>query len=335
MTQLSKIDRVYKLNRNIFAILLIFWPLGLFSVFLLDDPTVSGFIDILRHYVVFSAFLYPLYFLASLLLAKKALVNNKPITTVRLYGYIPLLSGLPWFLLGLGISFIPLSYDALKNTTGLPNNIFEQKITDTFSDKNLIALSIAAQNGDIETIQNICTPDRVNKMGHLAPYTPVVFGLKNIDGFTALLNCGANPNISLFNKDVSIMSLVTAMKDENFLKKAVKYGGNPNIKYKRWIVEEPILFLAATVSPERMNLLISLGANINETDEIGNTLIMNLIIKSEFKRAYQILKSGANIDNVNQHGETLKTILLSRMENLDKTHDKYQWASRILNELNE
>jgi ankyrin repeat protein len=131
------------------------------------------------------------------------------------------------------------------------------------------------------------------------------------------------------------MSLVTAMKDENFLKKAVKYGGNPNIKYKRWIVEEPILFLAATVSPERMNLLISLGANINETDEIGNTLIMNLIIKSEFKRAYQILKSGANIDNVNQHGETLKTILLSRMENLDKTHDKYQWASRILNELNE
>ena len=98
----------YKYPFPLFKWLLFIWPFGaVFSVFLLDDPTVKGLGDIVRHYVVISAVLYPAFVFLSTKACYKAFHSGGSKSNILLFGMIPIFSGLPWFfifLLGLYVS---------------------------------------------------------------------------------------------------------------------------------------------------------------------------------------------------------------------------------------
>jgi hypothetical protein len=100
-------EHIYKICRDIFGMLLFLWPFGGYlSIFLLDDPFVGPIFDFIRHYVVFSALFYPLFFFVAWLASNKALLAGISSKKVICLSLIPLLSGLPWFVIYLVILFL-------------------------------------------------------------------------------------------------------------------------------------------------------------------------------------------------------------------------------------
>jgi hypothetical protein len=93
---MAVIGVIYKTLPFLFLLL---WPLSLLSVFILDDPTVTGFADFLRHYAVFSSFLYPLYLLVTWGLTRLAVRKQMSASTLRFISVIPFLNGIPWLIL--------------------------------------------------------------------------------------------------------------------------------------------------------------------------------------------------------------------------------------------
>ena len=324
----QKSEQIYKRYRNVAALLLLLWPFSWFSVFLLDDPTVTGMADLIRHYVFYSCIAYPLYFLASGFLGKIALKNDLGMVSIRIIGAIPFLSGLPWFfafiILGLGF----LGVEAKLKEAGW----FEPKPAEVFVDQNAIVLAKAAKSGRIDVIEGLCSKTTsVNSAGK-GGLTPLFYAKRNIKTFTALLQCGADPNVVLADGD-SVMKQAVLSENDDFLKTAVKYGGDPNLKYKAMITNHPIIFLASSISPEKVDLLVSLGANINEKDENGHTLLQHLIVRSKFEMASHILRYAPDLSVKNKRGLSIREITDRTIRGLDKQHEIYKQALKFVDQL--
>ena len=97
-------EQAWKGPRNILGVLLLGYPFGLLSVFMLDDPNVGMLFDIARHYIVLTAFLYPVIYFFSNRYSKRAYINGAPYRRVFWIGMIPLFTGMPIVL----FVFLPL-----------------------------------------------------------------------------------------------------------------------------------------------------------------------------------------------------------------------------------
>lgn len=68
-----------------------------FSAFSLDDPYVPWFADLARHYGVYSALAYPLFYGVAVASSYWAYSRRKNPRLILGLGLIPLLSAYPWF----------------------------------------------------------------------------------------------------------------------------------------------------------------------------------------------------------------------------------------------
>lgn len=85
-------------------VFLLLWPFSLIavfilSVFMLDDSSVTGFAYFLRHYIILSSFVYPLYYLATWWLRRFATRKQMSVSVLRAISVIPFLNGMPWLFL--------------------------------------------------------------------------------------------------------------------------------------------------------------------------------------------------------------------------------------------
>lgn len=316
--------KTFKRYRNIAALFLLLWPFSWFSVFLLDDPTVKGYADILRHYVFYSSIAYPLFFIASWLLGKVAL-RTKSITLIRLTGIIPFLSGLPWLVCWLVVALCLAGMESSLKKAGW----FDPKPSEVFLDDTSRALAESAKKGDAKSIKKLCLKETDANQAGQGGVTPLFFAMKNLEGFTALLECGANPNVILSNGD-SVMKRALLSDDENFLRKSVEHNGDPNLKYQGMVTKEPLIFLAASLGRLKIDLLMSLGADINAKNSSDYTVLQNLIVHANFEMALYILKYNPDLSVKNKRGLTLQNMIEKKMKVLDKTHVKFRRAQALL-----
>ena len=116
-------------------------------------------------------------------------------------------------------------------------NIFYMSVETMFPDPQVRALAVAAGDGDIEEIDRLVQQGvDVNARGKQSA-TPLFWALRtwNLNGFTRLLELGADPNLSfqpdgeIPSSEATVMHLAMRPPITAFLKAALRHGGNPNL----------------------------------------------------------------------------------------------------------
>ena len=199
-----------------------------------------------------------------------------------------------------------------------------------FPDPQVRALAKAAANGNIEKINKLVNLGLdVNAKG-TSNATPLYWAMNNINGFKHLLKLGADPNIA-FDDGSSVMSWAVNHENSDFLKLALKYGGNPNLTTN--ISGESLLFDAmGPDNKEKIPILINAGANINFQSNNGETLMMVAAGLGQFDTVYQLLQMGANyqLRNNYTHGTLMDDIAFSR-RTMDPNSNLTLWMKKVIN----
>lgn len=115
---------------------------------------------------------------------------------------------------------------------------------------------------------------------------------RNLDAFELLLENGANPNQKHMKHGSSILHLATKHENISYLKLALVYGGDSNIKTRNG---SPPLFEAVGKDLSVLKLLSAHGADINA---VGGTtgdhpLIIYSIMLDDYEFTRELIKMGA------------------------------------------
>lgn len=149
------------------------------------------------------------------------------------------------------------------NERQIKERVVYMSLKTMFPDRRVRALAEAAGNGDIQEVEKLVAQGvDVNSRG-MQNVTPLFWAMKDINGFEKLLSLGADPNI-LFDGS-SVMHRAARNDDIDFLRKALKHGGNPNLVAGK-LRETPIFKTIGGVGRDNeiaMIVLLDSGANIN------------------------------------------------------------------------
>jgi ankyrin repeat protein len=201
---------------------------------------------------------------------------------------------------------------------------------DLYPDPSLRSLAKAAGSGDVMEIDALLSGGvDVNARGERD--TPALYWAlrkKNLNGFSRLLERGADPNAKF--SDTSIMAEAAKTADSSFLEVALESGGNPNL------VAGPsnATPLFATISSSRKaslrknrDLLLRRGADLNFQDRVemyggpygGMTPVMMAAGLQRYDIVAELLERGADYSIRDFRGRTLATLLEEgRMETFDR-----------------
>lgn len=206
--------------------------------------------------------------------------------------------------------------------------LLNMTVDSLYPDRNVRALAEAAGSGNIATIDELLDSGiDVNARG-AKNVTALFWAMKNIDGFTRLLERGADPNI-VFDGGSSVMYWSVQLSDARFLERLLAAGGNPNIPYGQF--DTPLIFEA--VAPEtksKLPILLSAGADMNARRSNGNSLLMAATSLGQFDVVYDLLTRGADYTLKNRNGKTLVDYLAFIRSTLDPTADSIEWMNRTI-----
>ena len=202
-----------------------------------------------------------------------------------------------------------------------------------FPNPEIYSLAIAAEKGNIESIENIIKSGIKPNSTGLHNCTVLFWSMKNIVGYKKLLTAGADPNF-IFDDGGSVMRWAIRHKNPEFLMLALKYGGNPNLKTGHF--QQTLLFEA--VAPENKNkidMLISSGADINATDMHGTTPAMTAAGLGQYDVVLKLLIAGADYNHKNTRGKTLSDIIRKRSKTMDPKSELTTWMHKVVKWLKE
>ncbi|WP_371185449.1 ankyrin repeat domain-containing protein [Thalassotalea maritima] len=177
-----------------------------------------------------------------------------------------------------------------------------------FPDDSIRMLARAAGKGDINKVRTLVKSGvDVNGKGSRNA-TPLFWAMRNTKGFKTLLELGANPNI-IYGDGSTVFHWLTRRNDITKLKLALAYGSNPNIKAS--LFSEPAFFETVQVgknkgASETFYFLISNGADIEATNENGQTLLLVAATLARYDYVIELLKLGANPYIKDEVGRGLK-----------------------------
>jgi len=183
-----------------------------------------------------------------------------------------------------------------------------QELRKHFADERVVELVIAANEGDVKSIDRLVQEGAdVNYRGQ-QNLTPLFAALSsaNLQGFKRLLEHGADPNIPTTDGDSVIWWLVAGDKPDvliDMLKLALQHGGDPNWRYhndptKNVISEnegEPLITTAVSSEQaiEKIKILLGAGADINGKDNEGFNALSRCTT-SKYDVAFFLLQAGAD-----------------------------------------
>jgi len=148
-------------------------------------------------------------------------------------------------------------------------------------------------------------------LGWDGPYTPMQWAINygEIDSLRLLISAGANVNAQ-DEKGYTALIFATLYNNPEAIKILIKAGANPNTPDHEG--QSPIMKLAVAQPPEHvasLKLLLRKGAQVNATDNAGNTaLILAAGYRDNFEFMRSLISSGSNVNIQNTNGETALTM---------------------------
>jgi ankyrin repeat protein len=123
-------------------------------------------------------------------------------------------------------------------------------------------------------------------------WRPQPYGTKTPD-LKALLGAGANPNevVAQLTLSVPALSRLIGLEDLESLRLLLDRGADPNRSGSRGLT--PVMFAAASGSPQTVQLLLARGASVNARDERGRTALDWALLQGETETAGILRKAGA------------------------------------------
>jgi len=167
--------------------------------------------------------------------------------------------------------------------------------SEVFAGTGALPLAKAAGRGDVKEIERqVASGVDVNTIGKHA-ITPLWWAAwaGNYEGFAALLDKGANPNVQ--RPEYPIMYLVAGMDDPRFLEAALKHGGDPNL-LEGVTGNGPLWPAVRDGLKTQIDLLLAAGADVNvQAPTNGQTLpMLALGARKDYELAYRLLQAGAD-----------------------------------------
>ena len=216
---------------------------------------------------------------------------------------------------------------------------------EVFSDEDVIALAIAAQEGNIEELNRLSEQGiDVNAVGR-GKITPLLcaFSTSNKAGYTRLLELGASPNIQT-NDGLGIMYFASAAADDSeWIELALRFGGDPNFVYARsrsHPKSTPIFSAINRHHVRAVELLIEAGVDLTHKNDDGQTAMGFALINHRYDIVYLLLRAGAD----HRDGLVLRETAIERTRRyLEHPHDDFldpeqvqgPWAEKCLEILEE
>ncbi len=200
-----------------------------------------------------------------------------------------------------------------------------------FPDKDVRALAEAAGKGKLKKIDKLVSGGvDINSQG-TGKATPLFWAMKNIDGFTKLLQLGADPNV-VFDDGGTVMHWAAKDDDISFLKTVLKYKGDPNIvagDQRQTPIFETIGIFGEIGKIPGLEFLIDAGADVNYQNVKGNSPMLVAASLGRFDIVHKLLENGADYAIKNNHGSSLKAYIELKKKALDPNHDLYRWLIKV------
>lgn len=192
------------------------------------------------------------------------------------------------------------------------------------------ALAIAAARGEVAEVDKLVKAGvNVNAVGRhdITPLWWAQFAA-NFDGFAALLDHGANPNVQRAD-GYPIMLLIAEQKDPRFLEAALKHGGNPNFR-DRSSGLMPLSKAVLRGYKPQIEMLLAADADANARDPIsGESLPMIAIgARVDYQLAYELFRKGADPSAKLTTGQTIVDLIDVRSVNASNNDDP--WRKKVL-----
>jgi ankyrin repeat protein len=209
---------------------------------------------------------------------------------------------------------------------------------EVFSDENVVALAVAAQEGRIEDLNRLSERGvDVNTVGR-GSITPLVcaFAASNKAGYKRLLELGANPNVQMEN-GLGIMSFASSAADDSeWIELALRFGGDPNLVYTKsrsCPKRTPIFDTISSHHVRAAELLIEAGADLTHKSRHGQTPLGFALINHRYDIIYLLLQAGAD----HRDGLVLRETAIERtrryLEERDgrfREPEQVPWAEKCL-----
>lgn len=234
----------------------------------------------------------------------------------------------------------------LGNLSGCSADDANHQVKEYFSDPQVRALVMAADDGDVKKIdQLVASGVDVNSRGKDG-ITPLIWAIyhQKKAGYQALLKHGADPNLQVQDgryKGDSAMETAAQLRDSSYLKLALEHGGNPNLVDSTSSDYYTPLFSAIFGGrKENVELLIRNGANIDfKIDGFNDhTPLAFAMGTNEYEIAYMLLQAGANYKLVDQtgpnKGHNSFVWDLEHPGSLDSSSDAYKWRAKVIEFMN-
>lgn len=194
-------------------------------------------------------------------------------------------------------------------------------------------LAHAAAHGDTKQIHSqISASANVNLIGRYE-ITPLWWAAwaGNFQGFSALLEEGANPNVQR-TSGYPIMHLVADMRDSRLLEAALKRGGDPNLRDLQSGLT-PLFPAVQNGRNRQVDLLLRSGSDPNAQMPISRQTLPMVAIgsRADYQLAYQLLERGADPKAKTTHGDTLADFIELRSINASNNADP--WRKKVIDYL--
>jgi uncharacterized protein len=194
-----------------------------------------------------------------------------------------------------------------------------KRMTETtfFDSKLQIDLARAAIKGDTNRIGTLIGQGAdVNALGRHG-MRPLFWALinRNLKGFKALLNHGADPNATVASSGVpreNALSLAAFLEEPEYLQELLAHGAKPNSFLAGH--RTPLFTATFYQRTNNVSILLSGGADLDWTDAGGNTVLHLAIYGCSYEMALFLYRAGANpsitsklnrtaIDTITQFGD--------------------------------
>jgi ankyrin repeat protein len=209
-------------------------------------------------------------------------------------------------------------------------------ISDYIDDKGVASLAAAAAKGNVREIDRLVENEvNVNFVGKDG-MTPLwwAYLARNTEGFRSLLGHGGDPNVQ-DDKGRSIMCFSAADADDEYLRLALAFGGNPSLVSEKSDFAEPtpIFCAARDETVGNIRTLVAAGANLDYQEFHEETALVYAAGLNEWSAVYALLEGGADYTIKDGAGTTIVYNL--EKYRLSKKSGGYQWREKVIEFLRE
>ena len=198
-----------------------------------------------------------------------------------------------------------------------------------FPDADARELANAAAKGKVRKVEGLVKSGISVDVEGTQGATPLFWAMANYNGFEKLLQLGADPNI-VYGDGNTVIHMAVRLNDSRFVEAILDHEGDPNLRAGGSFQQTP-LFEALSQGKERIELLLSSGADINARNSFGSTPAMTAVGRGDFETAYYLLDKGSDYQIKNKAGETLVDRIADKLGAMRPGSNGEKWQLKIVN----